>query len=138
MIIPFLYIITNIQTIIMEEFLNKLFTSREVAHVLHLQSKGEDSFAEHMALQGYYEGIVDLIDSLSETYQGQFGLLDFSKISTISDVDFSDTIKYFEELTTFVVGSRDSITKDAVHLNNQLDDIVTLLYTTLYKLKNLK
>ena len=122
----------------MEEFLNKLFTSREVAHVLHLQSKGEGSFAEHMALQGYYEGIVDLIDSLSETYQGQFGLLDFSKISTISNVDFSDTIKYFEELTTYVVGSRDSITKDATHLNNQLDDIVTLLYTTLYKLKNLK
>jgi len=122
----------------MEEFLNKLFTSREIAHALHLQSKGEGSFAEHKALQDYYESIVELIDDLGETYQGQFGLLDFSKIGTISDVDFSDTIKYFEELTAYVVGSREMVTKDAIHLNNQFDDIVTLLYKTLYKLKNLK
>jgi hypothetical protein len=122
----------------MEDFLNKLFTSREIGHVLHLQAKGEGSFAKHLALQEYYDGIVGLIDDIAETYQGQFGLLDFTKIGTIGDVDYSDNIKYFEDLTNFVVASRESITKDAIHLNNQLDDIITLLYKTLYKLKNLK
>jgi DNA-binding ferritin-like protein len=122
----------------MEDFLNKLFTSREIAHVLHLEAQGEGSYAKHVALQDYYDGIVELIDDLAETYQGQYGLLDFAKIGTIGDIDYSDNIKYFEDLTEFVVKSREGITKDATHLNNQLDDIISLLYKTLYKLKNLK
>ena len=48
-------------------FIGTLFQSRTQAHIMHLQS---NSYAQHVALQGYYEEIVDIIDSLVESYQG--------------------------------------------------------------------
>ena len=38
----------------MKTLANKLFESREVTHVLHLNSK---KYAEHIALNEYYDGI---------------------------------------------------------------------------------
>lgn len=122
----------------MEEFLNKLFTSREVAHVLHLRAKGTGSYAKHIALQTYYDEIVDLIDDIAEIYQGQYGLIDYSKVIKIDNVDFKDEIKYFETLVNYVVKTRYKITNKAEHLNSNIDDIVSLLYKTIYKLKNLQ
>ena len=122
----------------MEEFLNKLFASREVAHVLHLKAQGDGSFATHKALNEYYDAIVELIDDLAETYQGQFGILDFAQVMKMENVDYSDTVKFFEELASYIGSNRDSISEKAGHLNNQLDDIEGLVYKTLYKLKNLK
>ena len=38
----------------------------------HLTTK---SFAEHKALQAYYEGIVPLLDAYAEAYMGKYGRL---------------------------------------------------------------
>jgi hypothetical protein len=58
-------------------FFSKLFESREMAHVYHLQVRGDEgSHAAHTALGEYYEGILDLIDTVIETYQGQYGIVD--------------------------------------------------------------
>ena len=46
--------------------------SRTQAHVFHLQTP---SFAEHKALNDYYNGIVDLVDGFVESYQGKYGIL---------------------------------------------------------------
>ena len=48
----------------MEELLNKLFESREVAHVLHLQTK---SHAEHLALDAYYNEIIEQCGFISRS-----------------------------------------------------------------------
>ena len=40
-----------------EKLISTLFASRTQAHVFHLQSK---SYSEHIALQAYYDGILDL------------------------------------------------------------------------------
>ena len=122
----------------MVELLNKLFTSREIAHVLHLKAKGDGSYAAHKALNEYYDSIVDLIDSLAEVYQGQFGIIDFADVMNVENVDYSDTVKYFDDLVKYVESKRGDITKKSLHLNNQIDDIVGLLYSTIYKLKFLK
>lgn len=122
----------------MEELIKKVLSSREIAHILHLKATGEGSFAKHLALNEYYDGIVDLIDSLVETYQGQFGLLNFDDNIKVDNIEFKDTIKYFEELVSYVGKNRNLITSKAGHLNSQLDDIEGLLYRLLYKLKNLK
>ena len=55
-----------------EKFISTLFASRSQAHIYHLQTK---SYAEHVALQAYYEGIVDMIDSIVEAYQGKHGII---------------------------------------------------------------
>ena len=47
-------------------FIGTLMQSRNQAHIYHLQT---NSFAQHMALQCYYEGIIPLFDGLVESYQ---------------------------------------------------------------------
>ena len=54
------------------DFVGMLFLARDVAHSVHLNTR---SFAKHSALQGFYEGIVDLADSFAEAYQGKHGLM---------------------------------------------------------------
>ena len=44
-----------------------------MSHKYHLQVKGDmGSYAAHVALGAYYEGIQDLVDTLVEVYQGQY------------------------------------------------------------------
>ena len=70
----------NIKTLISEQKSNKDFSemislmlhSRTQAHTLHLQTK---SYPEHMALNGYYDGLGDLVDGLVESYQGKYGII---------------------------------------------------------------
>ena len=56
-----------------QEFVMCLLHSQTNAHILHLQSR---SYAEHKALESYYEGIDDLIDSFVEAYQGKYGIIE--------------------------------------------------------------
>lgn len=108
----------------------KMFEARQVAHNLHLKTK---SFAEHEALGGFYEGIIGLADDFAETYQGQYGLL--------GDLDFrvdavSDPAAYLEDCAKLFAVGRGSL-KDP-HLQNIVDEVVSLTYKTVYKLKFLK
>ena len=52
--------------------ISKLFHSRTQSHVFHLQT---NSHSEHKALEGYYDEIVDLIDGITESYQGKYGII---------------------------------------------------------------
>ena len=119
----------------MVELLNRLFESREVAHAMHLKT---GSFAGHKALDDYYSAIVDHIDLLAETYQGQYGIVeDYQMMGR--DVNLDDPIAYFEDLVLFIKTKRkDMINDDNEHLITIFDDITILNYTTLYKLKNLR
>jgi len=47
------------------QIIYKLFQSRDYTHFIHLR---ERRYARHMALQGYYSAIVDLIDALTEIW----------------------------------------------------------------------
>jgi DNA-binding ferritin-like protein len=48
------------------------FEARTKAHIAHLQTR---SYAAHKALNEYYDGIVDIADSLAEAFQGREGIL---------------------------------------------------------------
>ena len=52
------------------EFINKLFHSRNVAHIVHLETT---SYAKHKALNEYYDSLLDLTDELSEVSFGAMG-----------------------------------------------------------------
>ena len=47
-----------------------LLNSRTQSHAFHLTTK---SYAEHKALQAYYEGIVPLLDAYAEAVMGKYG-----------------------------------------------------------------
>jgi len=119
------------------KFFSKLFESREMAHVYHLSVKGDmGSYAAHVALGAYYEGILEFIDELIETYQGQYELVEsFDMINTI-DTKSKPPIEYFEELVMFIKSTRNtSLSPEDTHLQNVIDEVVGLIYRTLYKLK---
>lgn len=129
------------------KFLSKLFESREMAHVYHLQVKGDmGSHAKHIALQEYYEGdeegeggILDSLDTLIEMYQGQFGLIEGYDIIDTSETTSKDPIEYFTELADFVKSERHNcFDKEDTHYFNLIDDVLVLIYQLLYKLKYTK
>lgn len=110
---------------------SKLFNARDFAHYAHLRSK---SYAQHKALNSFYDDIVDLADQLYETFAGQYGQQKF-EFETVQE---SDVIEYFEDLAKFFIESHNAFDKKDTHLHNIIDEIVGLTYQTLYKLKFLK
>ena len=113
------------------DFVGMLFLARDVAHSVHLNTR---SYAKHMALQGFYEGIVDLADSFAEAYQGKHGLIGGVALQpakkTANIVDFLQEQVEEIELTRYKI-----VDKDCTYLQNIIDEIVALYYGTLYKLK---
>ena len=107
-----------------------------MAHIYHLQVNGEQgSHAAHTALNEYYEGVLDLLDQTIETYQGQYGIVDGYQTIDTNTTRTKDKLEYFEELVEFVKHARKAITLEDTHLHSIIDDIVVLIYRTLYKLK---
>lgn len=118
------------------KFFSKVFESREMAHVYHLQVRGEEgSHAAHKALEDYYEDILDLLDDTIEVYQGQYGIIDGYDIIDTSDTKTKDFIAYFEEVADYIKHARQCISEEDTHIHSLIDDIVCLVYKTLYKLK---
>lgn len=116
------------------EMISLLLHSRTQVHTLHLQT---ESYPEHMALGGYYDEIVGLIDGLVETYQGKYEILKGYKSYDIVEYKSTEsTIKYLRELCSKVEKLR-SCCKDS-YIQNQIDAVCELINSTLYKLRFLK
>jgi hypothetical protein len=114
----------------MEEMASALMASQTQVHIFHLQTK---SYAEHKALQRYYEGVSDLMDSLIEAYQGQFGIIENYDSKPISKYESKEqVISYFEDLMSLIDTNREGLPS---HLQNIVDTIVELISSTLYKIK---
>ena len=121
------------------KFASKIFESRQMAHVFHLQTKGDGSFSQHKALEEYYEGILDLIDLFIEVYSGQYEIIEnYENINTDDSIN-KNKIDYFIDLAEFIKSTRYiAILKEDTHLQNIIDEMVSLVYRTIFKLKNLK
>lgn len=116
------------------EMISLLLHSRTQAHTLHLQTK---SYPEHMALNGYYDGIGDLIDGLVESYQGKYGIIEsYKSYDLVSYKSTENTIKYLQDLCKKIESLRDCC-KDSF-IQNQIDTVCELINSTLYKLRFLK
>jgi len=116
--------------------LGTLMQSRNQAHIYHLQVQGMGSFAAHKALQEYYEGIVDRIDGIAESYQGRYGIVTGYKMPEAIRED-NNARMYFDGLAKFVETIRKQIPPDS-YIQNQIDEVVDLIESTKYKLKFLQ
>jgi hypothetical protein len=111
-----------------------LLHSRTQAHTLHLQT---ESYPEHMALNGYYDSIGDIIDGMVESYQGKYGIIKGYKSFDIVEYKSTEsTIKLLKELCEKVEKLRNCC-KDS-YIQNQIDTACELINSTIYKLKFLK
>lgn len=118
---------TNIPQLVAE-----LLESVTIIHKMHLLAKSR-SYAEHVALGEFYEEIGDFADSIYEQFAGQTSTVDIPE-ATIKEMT---PINYLEKLVIFVEYTRKS-SEEFSHLQNQMDEVKSLIYGTLYKLKNLK
>jgi hypothetical protein len=124
-------------TQVMASFISTLMSSRTQAHIFHWRCKGVGAGWMHTALGAYYEGIIDLVDSLVESVQGRYGLLEGFKGEGQFIEDTSKVLPYFEALCMYVEKNRVSLPQDS-YIQNQIDEIVALIETTKYKLVNLQ
>ena len=123
----------------MEQLASLLLHSRTQAHSFHLGVKGVGAFSTHSALQLYYLNIAGLVDGLVEAYQGQYGLIKLQPVSGLdTNNDIKNVIAYFDKLIAAVAKLRKAEKLQMSWLQNDIDTIVTLLYSTKYKLTNLQ
>lgn len=113
------------------EFVMRCFHARTAAHVLHLKSR---SYAQHVALKEFYEGIIPLVDSLVESYQGEYGLIDNYPAKY---TPYDNPLSMLDELVTWTEKNRDDVC-DESYCQNIIDEIVALIRSTQYKLRFLK
>jgi len=115
-------------------FIQNLLHCVTNAHILHFQST---SYSQHKALGKFYIELNDLVDSLTEVIQGKYGLL--SGYSASYDLPTDDPVAYLEQVAGYVEASRRSgwYPQDT-NIQNETDNIASLIDSTLYKLRYLK
>lgn len=117
----------------MGELIMLLFHARTAAHVMHLRTR---SYATHVALNEFYDGIVGLADALAEAYQGRYGLIESFPIrytAHTEPLDLMGALQKHISACRFECADR----KDTA-LQNIIDEIVALVDSTTYKLRFLK
>jgi hypothetical protein len=110
-------------------YVGMLMNSRTQAHAFHLTTS---SFAEHKALQAYYEGIVPLLDAWAEAYMGKYGRLRRVSINRRFMQDPKKARAYFKTLLTRVRAIK--LPTGDTYLKNIQDEITALIRSTLYML----
>jgi DNA-binding ferritin-like protein len=117
----------------MEDILSVLLHSRTQAHVFHLQTK---SFAEHKALNEYYDSIVGVMDGIAEAWQGKYGIIKYKNIVGLEQYASKEqVITYFEKVLKIVAEKRKAIKESFIQ--NEIDNVEKLIYSTLYLIKEL-
>lgn len=113
------------------EFFLKLLHASTNFHIHHLQTT---SYAQHVALGEFYEGIAELTDGLVEIYQGTHPIVEYP--ATYTAPDFTPQIE-LQDLLDYVRTNRAVIGTES-NIQNEVDSILNLISTTLYKLNKLK
>jgi len=114
------------------ELISYLFYLRNCMHISHLGITGVGSYAAHKALNEAYDEIVDKADSLCESIQGKIGLVDIVVPASSFESPLECTNEGIAKIESFYSSFSDTF------ILNQLDEILTLLYKTKYKLTYLK
>ena len=121
---------------IIGEFVGTLLHSATIAHIMHLQARGEGSYAKHQALGDYYDNIVETTDSLAEAIQGCMGEI-IEAYPPMFGNPAVEALDYLKSIREYVIANREAIS-DYSNIQNEIDTIMTLLDSTIYKLTFLR
>lgn len=113
------------------DFVGQLFLARDVTHSVHLNTR---SYSKHVALNAFYDGVIDHADAFAEAYQGRHGLI--GPITLHSAKKTNNVIEFLEDSLKQIEAARYEICdKSDSSLQQLIDNIVELYLTTLYKLR---
>ena len=118
------------------KFIGNLLHSATVTHIMHFQAQGEGSYATHVALAAYYDGIVDLVDTVTETIQGRYAEI-ITDYPTSYSYNNKSPLEYMNQLQVYVAEARADMPQDS-NIQNEIDNIATLIDSTIYKLTFLR
>lgn len=118
---------------VMGEFAMCLLNSVTAGHIHHLTT---DSYSQHMALGDFYDGLDDLADKFIEAYQGRYSKIIFAEKALFLGENGLELVQY-------VCDSIESYRKmpgfpQDSELQNIVDELLELTYSTKYKLRFLK
>ena len=114
-----------------EELVAKVFAARNAAHLEHWATS---SFAQHMALGNFYDEVIEVIDKLVESYQGNFSKI---KRAPLKD-ESGEIIDILEDQAIWIGEHRREIARGVAALENIVDELTHVYLSTIYKLRNLK
>lgn len=118
-----------------EQLIARVFYARNLAHFEHWRAKGDGSFAKHMALGEFYDGVIDALDALVEAYQGAFELIGNIPVP---DTTASDVLKLLEADADWIEDHHEKVCKGNRAVANLIDGVTGQYLSTIYKLRNLK
>ena len=111
-------------------FVGLLFLDRDLAHREHLKTT---SYAQHVALQEFYESIVELADEFAESYQGAYS--ERLEIPLVDNEAKGAIDQVLREHLGWVQDNRKTIVKaDDSALQNIIDEVVAQYRKTLFML----
>jgi hypothetical protein len=113
------------------QLVGTLFLARNVAHSVHLNTR---SYSKHVALNTFYDEVVDVADKFAEAYQGRHGLI--GPIAIPAAKKTTNIIEFLQDqLGEIEKGRYDVCEKTDTPIQNIIDEIVGLYLSTLYKLR---
>lgn len=116
---------------------SELMSARNVFHKLHLKITGPGSYAAHVAIGDFYDGLPGHADTLVESYQGAA-----EKILTLKDAptrtldDVADGVAYLREIYGMITKLQGMLPYSEIV--NNLDLVKDSINSTKYKLLFLK
>lgn len=106
---------------------------------LHLKAK---KYSVHVILEEYYDEAFDIIDGLIEHYQGicKCDIIDNDNVITANMDKSGCPIAYFTDLKNYLTGfvnDTNNFSEKTLEIKSDIDDLLRLIDSTLYKLGNL-
>lgn len=112
------------------QLISRCFAARTAAHIAHLKTK---HYACHVALNEFYDGVIDAVDEFAECYQGVFGVIPSYPNCMCS----SGELTPIKELREWLVENRAKVARDQRELENLVDEITAVCDRAIYKIVNL-
>lgn len=109
------------------------FDLRDATHKAHLKTT---SYAEHMALDAFYKDIVEHADAIAEGVQGRTGKL-ITDYGTFKLPPETPILEHLTKARTWIDTNRNDVS-DAREIQNDIDSLLSLFNSTIYKLTFLK
>lgn len=114
------------------EFVGLMFFERSVAHKEHLTT---GLYSTHMALETFYDEIVDLADTFAESYQGKYEILNDLQLTWVAP-EYDSIEDFIRDSMEWIQTNRYMIApQNDTPLQNIIDEVITLHAQTLDRLR---
>jgi len=111
------------------ELAARVFAARDIAHRRHWETK---SHAEHIALNSFYDDVIEAVDAVVENYQGMFGPIGPFDVKTTPVKDIS---AFLQEDCDWIESHRDEISQGSASIGALVDTLVSVYSKVLFMLR---